>query len=218
MAASRARPNSRKRRSSTFLWTMAGAPATDRLADAVTTTLTHISRAASTIIWAAASPAIPSITLARPAFREDALRQCAARELSSRVSARTGICLVPAPNRGDDRLRPARDADADRRLRRELRCRFRRRGGQVLCLEAERDRRRSSARKKPILFARTYDVSAHGNWEGHNILNRLKTPALHDAETEKRPRRGRAGCSSHSAASAFRPASTTRCWPTGTAS
>jgi uncharacterized protein YyaL (SSP411 family) len=35
------------------------------------------------------------------------------------------------------------------------------------------------------LFKRFYDVDADGNWEGHTILNRLKTPALADAETER---------------------------------
>ena len=34
------------------------------------------------------------------------------------------------------------------------------------------------------LFKRFYDVSAEGNWEGHNILNRLSHPDLADAETE----------------------------------
>ena len=37
---------------------------------------------------------------------------------------------------------------------------------------------------RAALFKRYYDVDAEGNWEGHNILNRLKTPALADAETE----------------------------------
>jgi uncharacterized protein len=35
------------------------------------------------------------------------------------------------------------------------------------------------------LFKRFYDVDAQGNWEGHTILNRLKTPALADGETER---------------------------------
>src|SRR5439155_10894187 len=35
------------------------------------------------------------------------------------------------------------------------------------------------------LFKRFYDVSPEGNWEGHAILNRLDTPALADAETER---------------------------------
>ena len=34
------------------------------------------------------------------------------------------------------------------------------------------------------LFKRFYDVSAGGNWEGHNILNRLAHPALADPATE----------------------------------
>jgi uncharacterized protein YyaL (SSP411 family) len=34
------------------------------------------------------------------------------------------------------------------------------------------------------LFKRIYDVSAEGNWEGHNILNRLAHPALTDPGTE----------------------------------
>src|SRR5207244_6363153 len=34
------------------------------------------------------------------------------------------------------------------------------------------------------LFKRYYDVTAEGNWEGHNILNRLKQPALAEAATE----------------------------------
>jgi uncharacterized protein YyaL (SSP411 family) len=38
---------------------------------------------------------------------------------------------------------------------------------------------------RAAFFKRFYDVEAAGNWEGHNILNRLKTPALADAETER---------------------------------
>ena len=37
---------------------------------------------------------------------------------------------------------------------------------------------------RAALFKRYYDVDAKGNWEGHNILNRLKMPALADSETE----------------------------------
>jgi uncharacterized protein len=39
--------------------------------------------------------------------------------------------------------------------------------------------------ERALLFKRFYDVDAEGNWEGHTILNRLKTPALADAETER---------------------------------
>jgi uncharacterized protein YyaL (SSP411 family) len=38
---------------------------------------------------------------------------------------------------------------------------------------------------RAALFKRFYDVEAAGNWEGHSILNRLNTPALTDAETER---------------------------------
>ena len=38
---------------------------------------------------------------------------------------------------------------------------------------------------RAALFKRCYDVDAQGNWEGHSILNRLKTPALADAEPER---------------------------------
>jgi uncharacterized protein YyaL (SSP411 family) len=34
-------------------------------------------------------------------------------------------------------------------------------------------------------FKRFYDVTPDGNWEGHTILNRLKTPAFADAATER---------------------------------
>src|SRR5260221_12155329 len=37
---------------------------------------------------------------------------------------------------------------------------------------------------RAALFKRVYDVTAEGNWEGHNILNRLQNPDLADAETE----------------------------------
>jgi len=38
---------------------------------------------------------------------------------------------------------------------------------------------------RAALFKRFYDVDAQGNWEGHSILNRLNTPALANAETER---------------------------------
>jgi uncharacterized protein YyaL (SSP411 family) len=39
--------------------------------------------------------------------------------------------------------------------------------------------------ERSALFKRFYDVDAGGNWEGHTILNRLKTPSIADAETER---------------------------------
>ncbi len=38
---------------------------------------------------------------------------------------------------------------------------------------------------RAALFKRFYDVTPHGNWEGHTILNRLNANALADAETER---------------------------------
>ncbi len=38
---------------------------------------------------------------------------------------------------------------------------------------------------RAALFKRFYDVTADGNWEGRNILNRLAHPALADAATEE---------------------------------
>ena len=55
--------------------------------------------------------------------------------------------------------------------------RLRRRGGQVLRLVAERDRR-GARRCRRRDFAARYDVTARGNFEGHNIPNRLKSSDL----------------------------------------
>ncbi len=72
-----------------------------------------------------------------------------------------------------------------RRLRLVARRRQRRRGGQVLCVElAEIEEVLGAEDAK--LFAEVYDVTAEGNFEGHNILNRLGAIELRDAETETR--------------------------------
>ena len=97
------------------------------------------------------------------------------------------------------------------------RCRQRGRGGQVLCVVARRDRGGARRRRTRSVFAEIYDVTAAGNFEGHNILNRLGAIALRDADD-----RGAARVAAREAAGAARdgacgPASTTRCWPTGTA-
>src|SRR5439155_25632389 len=41
------------------------------------------------------------------------------------------------------------------------------------------------------VFKEVYDVTAGGNWEGHNILNRLAHPALANAATEAELAKGR---------------------------
>ena len=66
-------------------------------------------------------------------------------------------------------------------------------------------------------FARHYDVTPAGNFEGHNILNRLKHP--HAERSDGTTKRGSRRCAqnfSPCATPACGPASTTRCWPTGT--
>ena len=65
-------------------------------------------------------------------------------------------------------------------------------------------------------FARHYDVTPAGNFEGHNILNRLKP----HANAAKPMKRGLPVCAQNSSPCARRgcvPASTTKCSPTGTA-
>ena len=63
-------------------------------------------------------------------------------------------------------------------------------------------------------FAHHYDVTDEGNFEGHNILNRLKTVERGERGSSSLgicarfcSMRAKAGCG---------PASTTRCWRTGT--
>ena len=61
-------------------------------------------------------------------------------------------------------------------------------------------------------FAQHYDVTPDGNFEEHTILNRL-------ARVPRRRRRGSRSCAPACwprAPSGCVPASTTRCWPTGT--
>ena len=64
-------------------------------------------------------------------------------------------------------------------------------------------------------FARHYDVTPAGNFEGHNILNRLKPQPRSDGR--RGAARGVARKTSRRARTrACGPGSTTRCWPTGT--
>ncbi len=65
-------------------------------------------------------------------------------------------------------------------------------------------------------FARHYDVTDDGNFEGHNILNRLAGVAR-SAQDEARLASLRADFARRRAASGCGRGSTTRCWPTGTA-
>ena len=88
------------------------------------------------------------------------------------LAAQRQAAVRPARAR-NRRLAQARNDHGGGRLCRLARCRFGRRGGQVLRLVDERDRRAARPGSRRF-FARHYDVTADGNFEGHNILNRLK--------------------------------------------
>ena len=67
-------------------------------------------------------------------------------------------------------------------------------------------------------FKEFYDVSAHGNWEEKNILNRLRHLDRADDATERELAEDRAKkLLAARARRASAPASTTRSWPIGTA-
>ena len=63
-------------------------------------------------------------------------------------------------------------------------------------------------------FARHYDVTPAGNFEGHNILNRLKPQPRSEADEARLALLREKLLAVRATACA--PASTTKCWPTGT--
>ena len=78
--------------------------------------------------------------VADPAFREDALRQCAAHRSADAGLAGDQEPALRRAHRRDLRLGAARNGSRRRRFRGDLRCRQRGRRGQVLCLGRSRDR------------------------------------------------------------------------------
>ena len=125
---------------------------------------------------------------------------------------------VRAARARDGRLARARDDDEGGRLLppRSTPTRKARRASSTSGRKTEIDRaarRRMPASSSP----RQYDVSDEGNFEGHNILNRLQWRTA-----QRRRRRGAARLAMlrekllACATSACGPGSTTRCWPTGT--
>ena len=66
------------------------------------------------------------------------------------------------------------------------------------------------------VFAEIYGVTAQGNFEGHNILNRLGSIELRDAATERRLAGMRDEAARAPRHRACAPVSTTRCSPIGT--
>ena len=174
-AACAARRNSRSRMMLEFLW-RAGRrterPALFRRGRAHARRAS--ARAASTITSAAASRAI----------RSTSAGSC---RISRRCSTTTRSCSScsrsPWQRSANDLFRTraretvgwlAREMTTEGgRLLRLARRRLRRRGGQVLRLVARRDRA-VLGQDDAAFFAAHYDVTAEGNFEGHNILNRLK--------------------------------------------
>ena len=65
------------------------------------------------------------------------------------------------------------------------------------------------------LFAAAYDVTEHGNWEETNIPNLLTTGEL-PADLEQAARTHAGKAPRRGGPQGYGPASTTRCWPTGT--
>ena len=126
--------------------------------------------------------------LARPALREDALRQRAAR---ARVPARVpGLrrAAVPARVRGDARLGDARAAPGRGRVRLVAGRGLRGRRGQVLRLDAGRDRRRAWATRWARSRSRTSGSPRGGT-------SRARTSSCARRRTRRSCARSRPGCS-----------------------
>ena len=88
--------------------------------------------------------------LARSAFRENALRQCAApRAVGHRAPPRRQTALSPA-RPGNGRMAQARDDDRGGRVLGFARCRFGRRGGKVLRLVLRRGAERARHRGRRV--------------------------------------------------------------------
>ena len=88
-----------------------------------------------------------------------------------------GQRVLRTSRRADHRLRPARHDRSVGRLLLDRGRRLRRRGGQVLRLDAGRAARRCWARTTRVCSARFYDVTERGNFEGRaSILHVDDTP------------------------------------------
>ena len=149
--------------------------------------------------------------LDRPALREDALRQRAARaRLPARLPGQRRRAAA-AHRRGDARLGAARDARARGRLLQRARRRLRGRRGQVLRLE-----RSTSCAPR---WATTPTPRSPGSARPSAATSRARTSssrAAPEPPPEQRDADPRARCSTSRARSACARASTTSAWPPGT--
>jgi uncharacterized protein YyaL (SSP411 family) len=167
-----------------FLWTMAERTHDQRLAEAVITTLTHISQGGiyDHLGGGYARYAVDHLWLV-PHFEKMLYDNAQLVNLLARVAARTGNSLfrIRIEETIGFVLREMQtpigayaasyDADSEGEE------------GKFYVWTAE-DIANLLGPEKAKTFAQIYDVSTAGNWEGHTILNRLKTLDLRDDDTE----------------------------------
>ena len=136
-------------------------------------------------------------------------------EMMTAGLARAEVAALCAAHRRDHRLAHARDGGRGRGLCVVARCRQRRRGGQVLCVVARRDRGRAgrSGRRRLRRDLRR-DGGRQFRRPQHSQPAELASSCATPRPKRVSPRCGRS-CSS-GAQRACAPASTTRCSPTGT--
>jgi uncharacterized protein YyaL (SSP411 family) len=169
-----------------FLWTMAERLGDQRLAEAVTTTLIHISQGGiyDHLGGGFARYSVDHRWLV-PHFEKMLYDNAQLVSLMARVAARTGSALLRV-----------RIEETIAFILREMLTEI---GAYAASYDADSEGEEGKfyvwtaqeiaqllGPEQATVFADIYDVSAGGNWEGHNILNRLKTLALRDEATEAR--------------------------------
>jgi uncharacterized protein len=174
-----------------FLWTMAERLRDPRLAEAVTTTLTHISQGGiyDHLGGGFARYSVDHRWLV-PHFEKMLYDNAQLVSLMARVAARTGSALFRS-----------RIEETIAFILREMHTEI---GAYAASYDADSEGEEGKfyvwtaqeiadllGPEEAKFFADIYNVSADGNWEGHNILNRLKTLTLGDEVTENRLARSR---------------------------
>jgi uncharacterized protein YyaL (SSP411 family) len=169
-----------------FLWTMAERLGDRRLAEAVTTSLTHIAQGGiyDHLGGGFARYSVDQRWLV-PHFEKMLYDNAQLVSLMARVAARTGSALLR--QRVDETI-----AFVLREMQTDI-------GAYAASYDADSEGEEGkfyvwTAKEIAELldpeeagfFADAYDVSPGGNWEGHNILNRLKTLTLRDEAGEGR--------------------------------